>query len=162
MSPHNTKPSSLSQFLAEMRRRPVGRFTIGYAAAAFVLLQLAEIVFPAFGLHDIWLRVLVIAVVLAFLPAVVLAWVFDLTSEGLRRTEELPRSSSDLGPGSLNARLALVVVSFLTVGGLGVWVMGTKALSPTVSPEGPEPTTATFLPVGTAFGGSSPVPFSLS
>ena len=85
MSQHD--PSALSRFVAEMRRRHLVRFSLGYAAAAFVVLQLAEIVFPAFGMGELALRVLVIVVGLGFLPSVVLAWIFDITAGGIRRTE---------------------------------------------------------------------------
>jgi len=132
MTPHNHQPSGFSQFLSEMRRRHVVRFAIGYAAAAFVVLQLAEIVFPAFGLADIWLRLLVIVVALGFPPAVVLAWVFDLTPQGLKRTEELPRSSGlPAGQAALTAKVALVVVTFFIVGGVGVTIIDRGALTAT-------------------------------
>ncbi len=130
MNLQNDVSSGLSHFLAELGRRHVVRFALGYAAAAFVLLQLAEIVFPAFGFGDIWLRALVIAVALGFLPAVVLAWVFDLTPEGLKRTEDLPQS-----PGAghvqagLSARVALVVLTFVIAGGLALTLIDTGALT---------------------------------
>ena len=90
MSNGQNQPSGFSRFVAELRRRHVVRFAIAYAAAAFVLLQLAEIVFPAFGLGEVHLRILVIGVTLLFPPAVVLAWVFDITAEGIKRTQDLP------------------------------------------------------------------------
>lgn len=75
-------------FLAELQRRRVGRVAIAYAAVAFVLLQLGEIVFPVFGAPDWALRVLVVSSFLGFPPALVLAWIYDVTSEGIRRTRE--------------------------------------------------------------------------
>jgi TolB-like protein/tetratricopeptide (TPR) repeat protein len=101
--------SDFGRFLSEMRRRHVVRFAITYAAAAFVLLQLAEIVFPAFGIGEGGLRLLVAGLTLAFLPAVVLAWIYDITKEGIRRTEE--------GPGRRTPyRVALAVFALTTVG----------------------------------------------
>ncbi|MDA0327577.1 MAG: hypothetical protein O2958_00995 [Gemmatimonadetes bacterium] len=73
--PQSDHPSGFSAFLAEMRRRHVVRFAFGYAAAAFVVLQLAEIVLPAFGIGDGGLRTLVVLTALGFPPAMVLAWV---------------------------------------------------------------------------------------
>lgn len=136
MTGHDDSPSGFSQFLAEMGRRHVVRFAFGYAAAAFVVLQLAEIVFPAFGLGDIWLRMLVIAVALGFPPAVVLAWVFDLTPQGLKRTEDLPRSAGNRpGQASLIARVALVVVTFVVMGGVAVTLVDKGALTQDVGGE---------------------------
>lgn len=122
MSTDPSQPrTGLAQFWAEMKRRHVVRFALGYAAAAFVVLQLAEIVIPAFGLGEEWLRLLVIATAVAFPPALLLAWVFDVTPTGLRRTEALPegRPVSPLLP-----RLALMGATFVVVGGLAFWLAG--------------------------------------
>ncbi len=118
-SPDN--PTAFGRFVAEMKRRHVVRFAIGYAAAAFVVLQLGEIVFPAFGLGEQWLRVLVIAVTIGFPPALILAWVFDITPEGLQRTADLP--SGEAGTALL-PRLALMGFTVVVVGGLAVWLGG--------------------------------------
>jgi len=109
------EPSGFSRFIAEMRRRHVVRFALGYAAAAFVVLQLAEIVFPAFGLGEAGLRILVVVVTLGFPPATVLAWVFDITNEGIKRTE-------GRGPDGFVPRLALLGVTIAIVSGLGLWL----------------------------------------
>lgn len=87
MSQRNQR-SSLGEFVDEIRRRHVVRFALGYAAAAFVVLQLAEIVFPAFGIGESGLRLLVIVTALGFPPSLVLAWLYDLTTDGIRRTED--------------------------------------------------------------------------
>jgi len=121
MSKRDEGPSGFSQFLSEMKRRHVVRFSIGYAAAAFVILQLAEIVFPAFEIGETGLRILVVAIALLFPPAVVLAWVFDITAEGIKRTEDLP-GGADHRPGRLTPRLALLVFTLIIVGGLAAWM----------------------------------------
>ena len=111
-----TKPddtSGFSQFLAEMRRRHVVRFALGYAAAAFVILQLAEIVFPAFGIGEGGLRVLVVVTALGFPPSLVLAWVYDLTTEGVKRT------AGGETKGPVLPRVALLALLVATVGVTG-------------------------------------------
>ena len=105
--------SGLGQFWAEIQRRRVVRFSLGYAATAFVALQLAEIVFPAFGIAEGALRLLVVFVALGFLPAVVMAWLFDLTSQGIRRTEETPAS------GPMPRRLSVMAFALMTIGVTG-------------------------------------------
>ncbi len=131
MSTLEEGPSKLQRFIAEMRRRHVVRFTVWYWAATFAVLQLAEIVFDAFGVGEVWLRILVIGVVLAFPPLVVLTWIFDVTSEGIKRTEDLP---PDRRIGSLLPRLTLLGVTFVLVGGLALWLagaMGSRELAET-------------------------------
>lgn len=107
------RKSGFGQLLTELRRRHVVRFALGYAAAAFVILQLAEIVFPAFGIGEGGLRLLVVAAGLAFPPSMVLAWMYDLTTEGLQRTEQGAAVSPFL------PRLALGALLVATVGMTG-------------------------------------------
>jgi adenylate cyclase len=81
-------------FLAELKRRKVFRVAAVYGATGFVVLQAADLVFPRLGLPD-WTVTLVVALGLAGLPiALVLAWAFDATPEGLRRTD--PADSEEL------------------------------------------------------------------
>ena len=70
---------------SELRRRNVHRIAAAYTVAAWLIVQVVETVFPAFGFDDSTIRLAVIALVIGFVPAVVLAWVFELTPEGIRR-----------------------------------------------------------------------------
>jgi len=122
MSAHDDQPSGFARFLAEMRRRHVVRFALGYAAAAFVVLQLAEILFPAFDIGDTGLRILVAAVALLFPPAVVLAWVFDITAEGIKKTADEGTEARRLPSNSLFPRVSLLVLTVVVVGAVAVWM----------------------------------------
>jgi len=62
----NESASRFGLFLAELRRRHVGRVAIAYGAVAFVLLQAGEIVLPAFAAPDWVLRLLVLVTFLGF------------------------------------------------------------------------------------------------
>ena len=119
--------SGISQFVTEMKRRHVVRFALGYAAVAFVVLQLAEIVFPAFGIGEAGLRVLVVLTALGFLPSIVLAWVYDITTEGIKRTDD------DEAPAGVPSRLALVAALLVTTvgvtGGLGLYLANQGAFA---------------------------------
>ena len=74
-------------FLYELRRRHVVRVAIAYAVAAWVLLQLASIVFPVFGAPEWVLKVVIALLAFGFVIALILAWAFELTPQGIRRTE---------------------------------------------------------------------------
>ena len=111
----------LGAFWQELRRRRVVRAGGVYVAAAFVALQLGEIVFPAFNAPD-W--VLQSVVVLAFLglPVVLaFAWVYDLTPDGLAKTRE-SQSRVTLVP-----RLALLIVTSVSVGVGALWFQRSAA-----------------------------------
>ncbi len=114
---------AFADLIAELRRRRVVRFAIGYCAVAFVLLQLGEIVLPAFGMGELGLRVLVIVVVLGFPPGVALAWVYELTRDGIRRTPDSPAQG-------MLPRVAFFVFTMGIAGGLAGWLSSRGAFAP--------------------------------
>src|SRR5437588_10610884 len=88
-------------FLTELKRRKVYRVAVAYAIVAWLLIQAASILFPTFEAPPWVMKVFVTAVVLGFPVALILAWAFDLTPEGLRRSEEVaPRQPKTSKPGS--------------------------------------------------------------
>lgn len=74
---------------AELKRRNVFRAAAAYVAVAWLLIQVAEATFPAFGLSDGALRTLIILLAVGMVPAVALSWAFEITPEGLKRDAEL-------------------------------------------------------------------------
>ena len=74
-------------FWTELRRRHIVRIAAVYAATGWLVLQLGAIVFPALHAPKWCLPVLIGFVVLGFPVALVLAWAFEVTPEGVRRTE---------------------------------------------------------------------------
>ena len=80
---------SWSYLSAELKRRRVYPVIAAYAVVAFILLQIGEITFTPLGLPN-WVMVTLIVLVIAGFPIVILvAWVFDITPAGIRRTESL-------------------------------------------------------------------------
>jgi TolB-like protein/Tfp pilus assembly protein PilF len=83
-------PSSLQALFAEMKRRRVFKVMAVYGAVAFVLLQVADIAFEPLGLPE-WTMTLVLFLAMLGLPlAIVLAWAFESTPGGMRRTAPAP------------------------------------------------------------------------
>ncbi len=116
--------SGFGLFLAELKRRHVWRAAIAYAAGSFVLLQLAEIVLPAFEAPDWALRLLVVVTLLGFPIALVLAWVYEITPQGIRRTQDVEDGARQVQrPDGLLPRLSLLVVTLVTVAALGWWMV---------------------------------------
>src|SRR5437870_2150725 len=77
-------------FLTELKRRKVYRVAVAYAIVAWLLIQAASILFPTFEAPPWVMKVFVSAVILGFPVALILAWSFELTPEGTRRSEEIP------------------------------------------------------------------------
>ena len=76
-------------FFAELKRRHVYKVAVAYAVVGWLLLQLASILFPAFE-APAWVMKVFIALVAAGFPiALILAWAFDLTPEGITRTDDV-------------------------------------------------------------------------
>ncbi len=105
------KPS----FFAELKRRHIYRVAIAYIVAAWLLLQLAAILFPAFGAASWAIRLLFAFLVIGFLVAILLAWVFEVTPEGVRRTEST--DSGEARPAAMGRlvgrRLDFAIIAIL-------------------------------------------------
>ncbi len=83
------------RFFAELKRRHVFRVMAVYGAVAFVVLQIADIAFPLLGLPD-WTVTFVLALTLVGFPvAVVLAWAFEVSPDGVKRTRDA--DSAEIG-----------------------------------------------------------------
>jgi TolB-like protein len=82
---------------AELKRRNVYKVAIAYAVVAWLLMQIATQVFPFLEIPNWAIRLVIMLIVIGFPIALVIAWAFELTPEGLKRTEsadELPKKSA--------------------------------------------------------------------
>ncbi|HXL80174.1 MAG TPA: hypothetical protein VN951_04790, partial [Pyrinomonadaceae bacterium] len=80
-------------FFAELKRRNVYKVAVAYAIVGWLVMQIAATVVPALHLSDEITSAVVLLVILGFPIALIIAWAFELTPEGLKRTEfadELP------------------------------------------------------------------------
>ena len=88
---------NLRNFVSELKRRNVYKVAIAYAVVAWLLIQIATQVFPFFEIPNWAVRVIVLVIIVGFPIALIIAWAFELTPEGLKRTEvadELAKKSS--------------------------------------------------------------------
>ena len=79
------KPS----FFGELKRRNVYKVAVAYAIVGWLLVQVATQVFPFFEIPNWAVRLVVLAIVIGFPIALVISWAFELTPEGLKRTEDV-------------------------------------------------------------------------
>lgn len=100
----------LRRYFRELRRRNVYRVAVTYAAVAFVGLQAVSILIPATTLPG-WADQLLLAFpILGFPVSLVLAWAFEMSPEGVRRTET-PEGDESVGAGVQGTGPALAVIS---------------------------------------------------
>jgi tetratricopeptide (TPR) repeat protein len=82
------------QFFTELKRRNVYKVAIAYAVVAWLLMQIATQVFPFLEIPNWAIRLVIMLIVIGFPIALVIAWAFELTPEGLKRTEDVDLSKS--------------------------------------------------------------------
>src|SRR5437870_9614956 len=76
------------EFFGEAKRRNVYKVAVAYAVAGWALAQGIAQVFPVFGVPNWIIQLIVLLIVIGFPIALVLAWAFELTPEGVKRTED--------------------------------------------------------------------------
>jgi TolB-like protein/lipoprotein NlpI len=79
-------------FFGELKRRNVYKVAVAYAIVGWLVMQVASTVVPALHLPDTITTAVVVVTLLGFPIALVLAWAFELTPEGIKRTEDVDRS----------------------------------------------------------------------
>src|SRR5512132_1321909 len=84
-----TGAQSESNFLTELKRRNVYRAAVAYGIVAWFLTQLTTQVLPFFEIPNSAVRFVVIALAVGFPIAMLLSWLYELTPEGIVRTEDL-------------------------------------------------------------------------
>src|SRR5437660_997693 len=96
---------NLEKFFTELKRRNVYKVAVAYAVVAWLLIQIATQVFPFFEIPNWTVRLVVLLIIIGFPIALVIAWAFELTPEGLKRTEV-----ADAAPGQRSRSRAWIYV----------------------------------------------------
>ena len=127
-------------FFAELKRRHVYKVAIAYAIVGWLLVQVATQTFPIFEIPKWCVRLVVVLILLGFPIAMILAWAFELTPAGIKRTEDVaPEESIKRTTGrKLNALIIgvlLCAIAFLVFqrfrggGGPAVWDAPVKSIA---------------------------------
>lgn len=110
----------MKSLFRELKRRNVYRVAVAYAVVAWLLLQALSILLPAFE-APAWVLRIFIAAITAGLPlALVFAWAFELTPQGIKRADEVPEEQS-IAHDTGRKLVAVVVVIAVISGGLLVY-----------------------------------------
>src|SRR5204863_5993420 len=106
---------NLRRFFAELKRRNVYKVAIAYGVVAWLLMQIASQIFPFFEIPNWTVRLVVLLLILGFPIALILAWAFELTPEGLKRTEAVDREAPKPSRNRLWIHIVIVAAG-LSVG----------------------------------------------
>jgi len=85
---------NLKNFFAELKRRNVYKVAVAYAVVAWLLIQIATSTFPVLEIPNWAIKLVIALVVLGFPIALILAWAFELTPEGIKRAEDVTPNES--------------------------------------------------------------------
>ncbi len=101
--------------ISELKRRNVFRVGIAYLVASWLLLQLAEVLTELLALPDWAGKLVVLLLVVGFIPALILAWAFELTPDGIKREKDVDRDQSITHLTGRKLDRTIIIVLFLAV-----------------------------------------------
>lgn len=116
----------MPSFFAELKRRNVYKVAVAYAVVGWLLVQVATQVFPFFEIPNWAVRLTVLVIIIGFPIALVIAWAFELTPEGIKRTEEADAAPKMRSRG----RAWIFVVVAAGVLSLALFFLGRYTASP--------------------------------
>ena len=120
------------RFFAELKRRRVFRVMAVYGAVGFILMQIVELLVPALLLPEWTYRFIALLLLLGFPIAVILAWAFELTPEGVKRTEDAaPGELTQIieAPASTRWPAGLLALAGVMALLAGAWYVGRQSAS---------------------------------
>ena len=103
-------------FFAELKRRNVFRVGIAYAVATWVLLQVMDIITPILDLPEWAPKLIFVFLAVGLVPALILAWAFELTPEGLKKEKDVDRSASITNVTGRKLDYAIIAALLVAVG----------------------------------------------
>jgi adenylate cyclase len=119
-------PNRLSRFWQELKRRRVIHVITVYATAAFVIIELVNNLAEPLNLPASLPTIVIIILAIGFPLAIILSWLYDLTSEGVERTKPLSEIQEGEKPVVPNAWKIATYVSFVVIVGLVVFNIVTR------------------------------------
>ncbi len=107
---------NLPNFFAELKRRNVYKVAIAYAVVAWLLMQVASQIFPFFEIPNWAVRLVVLLLIIGFPVALILAWAFELTPEGIKRAEDVDLGKSVRRKTGRKLDFFIIAVLLLVIG----------------------------------------------
>ncbi|MCO4812922.1 MAG: tetratricopeptide repeat protein [Gammaproteobacteria bacterium] len=102
----------------ELKRRNVIRIAILYMVSSWVLLQLADVLTSLLNAPESAGTIVVMLLILGFFPALIFAWVYEMTPDGLKRESDVDRSQSETPATGKKINTVIIVLLVVAIGGL--------------------------------------------
>jgi TolB-like protein/Tfp pilus assembly protein PilF len=103
-------------FIQELKRRNVARVAVLYVIAAWLLLQVTDVLSSLLPVPEWTGSLVVVLLILGFFPVVIFSWVYELTPDGLKREKDVDRSRSITGETGRKINVLIVVLLIATIG----------------------------------------------
>src|SRR3954466_5062014 len=144
LTPFGTGVQMKSQnFFSELKRRNVYKVAVAYGVVGWLVMQVASTVVPALHLPDFITTAIVVLVLLGFPIALVIAWAFEMTPEGMKRTEDVSPDEK-IPQWSRRKFAALIVTVALIAAGLLAFQLfrlgGTRSVASAVAAKSEDAT----------------------
>lgn len=110
----------MGQFFNELKRRNVVRVAIAYVVVGWLVFQVGEVLFPTFGAPEWVFKTVILLILLGFPFALVFAWAFELTPEGVKKTEDVDASVS-LTPNTGKRLNRITIIALVIALAYFVW-----------------------------------------
>ena len=127
MGSANSNKQAVMSFIKELKRRNVIRVGVAYAVAAWILIEITATTFPILKLPDWSVTLVTVLVLMGFPLALIFAWAFELTPEGLKLEKHVVRGESITH--TTGRKLDFVIIAMLVVA-LGFFTYDKFVLDP--------------------------------
>jgi TolB-like protein/Flp pilus assembly protein TadD len=124
--------------IAELKRRNVFRVAVLYLVAGWLVLQVGDVVFPALGVPEWGLGLVLGLLILGFPIALIFSWIFELTPEGIKRERDIDPGQSVTAHTGEKINLLIIVLLLVAIG---------VVVADRLLPETPAPATVVESPV---------------
>ena len=131
----------IDNFFSELKRRNVYKVAVAYAVVGWLLVQITTQVFPIFEIPNWALRLIVLVIIIGFPIALVIAWAFELTPEGLKRTEDVDVAPEKQG----KSHTWIYVVAVGAAISIALFILGRHIASNTASAARTEAATGSSI-----------------
>ena len=141
-------PENFAELIQDLRRRRVFRAAAVYVVSSWLVLQVCDLAFPAYGIPDAALRYVILAAVLGFPVTVFFSWTYEVTTAGIVRTKPFAESAQEqLKVPLRTADYVILVALVVIIGVIGYGTVTKVAGTPEPAPWLDQPVPANSVAV---------------
>jgi TolB-like protein len=133
-------------FFAELKRRNVYKVAVAYVVVAWLIIQVATQVFPFFEIPNWAIRLVVLLLILGFPVALILAWAFEITPEGIKLESEIAPNVSTTRRTGRKLIGVTIAVAVIAVGLFAFQLLRPRLTSVSLPPTAPAAAAPTVIP----------------